>query len=409
MPLIFLTQQLYPDAACGSISVVLHELDPDTGRRELAKAVELAEAHGWYLCRQFENEANANIHSATTAEEILEDFSDVGLDYFVTGFGTGGTLKGVSRVLRERSPGTQIIVCEPDNSAMLSSGIGQTRLADGTPAASHPSFRPHIMQGWSPDFIPKLAEDVVSASLFDRVVRVARAEALRLSRALATQEGIFVGISAGATLAAALQVAEAAEPGAHILCMLPDTGERYLSTPLFAEIPADMTEAEIEISRSTPRFRFDAPPPADAAKPKEATPETPPKVTPAAAAFLSEVTSDPDQPVVMFALEWCEFCWSVRRMLADYQIPYRSVDLDSVEYQQDDWGGQIRAALTAQTTWKTIPQIFVGGEFVGGCTDAFDAWKEGRLQQLLAKHGVQYASETSADPYSFLPTWLHPR
>jgi cysteine synthase A len=191
--------------------------------------------------------------------------------------------------------------------------------------------------------------------------------------------------------------------------MLPDTGERYLSTPLFAEIPADMTEAEIEISRSTPRFRFDAPPPADAAKPKEATPETPPKVTPAAAAFLSEVTSDPDQPVVMFALEWCEFCWSVRRMLADYQIPYRSVDLDSVEYQQDDWGGEIRAALTARTTWKTIPQIFVGGEFVGGCTDAFDAWKEGRLQQLLAKHGVQYASETSADPYSFLPTWLHPR
>jgi cysteine synthase A len=374
----------------------------------LAKAVELAEAHAWFLCRQFENEANPNIHSATTAEEILEDFSDVGLDYFVTGFGTGGTLKGVARVLRERSPKTQIVVCEPNNSAMLSSGVPQSRTSDGKPASSHPSFRPHLMQGWSPDFIPKLAEDAVNAKLFDRVLPVSGADALRLSRELARREGIFVGTSSGATLAGALQVAESAATGANILCMLPDTGERYLSTPLFAEIPSDMTEEELEISRSTPRYRFDAPPPT-AVKPKETAPEAPPVVTPAAAEFLSRITSDSNQPVVMFALEWCEFCWSVRRMFATYGVKYHSVDLDSVEYQRDDWGAQVRAALTSRTTWKTIPQIFVGGEFIGGCTDAFDAWRAGKFQALLDKNGVAYSAKSAADPYSFLPTWLHPR
>jgi cysteine synthase A len=191
--------------------------------------------------------------------------------------------------------------------------------------------------------------------------------------------------------------------------MLPDTGERYLSTPLFAEVPADMTPAEIDISRSTPRYRFDAPPPESPA-PAKAAPDTLPPVTPAAAAFVDEATAeDAGEPVVIFALEWCEFCWSVRRMLAAYGIPYRTVDLDSVEYQEDDWGGQIRAALTAKTKFKTIPQIFVGGELIGGCTDAFDAWRGGRLQQLLDKAQVAYSGQNSADPYSFLPTWLHPR
>jgi cysteine synthase A len=378
----------------------------EKGSGMLAKAVELAETHGWFLCRQFENEANANIHTATTAEEILADFADTGLDYWVTGFGTGGTLKGVSRVLRKRSPGTKIIVCEPDNSATLTSGIRQPRTADGAPQGSHPSFRPHMMQGWSPDFIPKLTEDVVTAGLIDRIVPVAGGDALRLARELARREGIFCGITGGATLAGALEVAKTAGEGATILCMLPDTGERYLSTPLFADIPADMTEEEIAISRSTPRFRFDTAAPA-APKPKEPAPEAP--VTPAAAAFVADALRARDQPVVMFALEWCEFCWSVRRMFASYKIPYRSVDLDSVDYQKDDWGGQIRAALAARTTWKTIPQIFIGGEFIGGCTDTFDAWKSGRLQQLLDKSGVAFAKDVTADPYSFLPGWLHPR
>lgn len=382
----------------------------EKGSGMLAKAVELAEKHGWFLCRQFENEANADIHSRTTAVEILEDFADAPLDYWVTGFGTGGTLKGVSRVLREKSPATKIIVCEPDNSQMLGSGLAQERAADGTPRASHPSFRPHLMQGWSPDFIPKLAEDVVSAKLIDRVVPVNGAEALRLSHELARQEGIFAGISSGATLAGALVVAATAESGANILCMLPDTAERYLSTPLFGDIPAEMTAEEIEISRSTPRFRFDAPPPAPAPA-SQATParEAVVEATPEAVAFVDEATRDRDRPVVMFALEWCEFCWSVRKMFAEYKIPYRSIDLDSVGYQKDDWGGQIRAALAARTTWKTIPQIFVGGEFVGGCTDVFDAWKGGRLPAMLAKSGVEHSGDLEGNPYSFLPGWLHPR
>jgi cysteine synthase A len=381
----------------------------EKGSGMLAKAVELAETHGWFLCRQFENEANANIHSATTAEEILADFADLPLDYWVTGFGTGGTLKGVARVLRARSPRTKIVVCEPDNSAMLGSGVAQPRNDAGAPLGSHPSFRPHLMQGWSPDFIPKLTEDAVAAQLIDRVVPVAGGEALRLARELARQEGIFCGISGGATVAGALDIAREAEPGTTILCMLPDTGERYLSTPLFADISADMTAEEIEISRSTPRFRFDAPPPAAAAKPASTSEAAPAPVSPAAAAFVAEAVRDAQHPVVMFALEWCEFCWSVRRMFAAYGIQYQSVDLDSVPYQKDDWGGQIRTALGARTGVKTIPQIFVGGEFVGGCTDVFDAWRAGRLQSLLDASGVAYATDGLDDPYSFLPSWLHPR
>jgi cysteine synthase len=383
----------------------------EKGSGMLAKAVELAEKHGWFLCRQFENEANANIHSRTTAEEILADFADAPLDYWVTGCGTGGTLKGVARVLKARSPQTKIVVCEPDNSQMLGSGIGQARAADGAPAGSHPLFRPHLMQGWSPDFVPKLTEDALAAKLVDAIVPVNGGEALRLARELARREGIFVGTSSGATFAGALEVCKTASPGANVLCMLPDTGERYLSTPLFADIPADMTDEELAISRSTPRCRFDAPKPA-AAAPAPAPPkaaEPPPQVTPAAAAFLAEVTSDSREPVVMFALEWCEFCWSVRRMFADYKIPYRSVDLDAVAYQKGDWGGQIRTALAARTTWKTIPQIFVGGEFVGGATDTFDAWKSGKLPALLAKHGVPHSGKLDGNPYSFLPSWLHPR
>ncbi|HVY80220.1 MAG TPA: cysteine synthase A [Steroidobacteraceae bacterium] len=377
------------------------------GSGMLAKAMELAEAHGWFLCRQFENEANADMHSRTTAPEILEAFADEPLDYFVTGFGTGGTLKGVARVLRKRSPKTQIIVCEPDNSPILGSGIRQPRSGDGTPSGSHPSFRPHLMQGWSPDFIPKLTEDAVAQELIDRIIPVKGAQALQLSRELARQEGIFVGITAGATLAGALQVCAEAPPGATVLCMLPDTGERYLSTPLFADIPAEMTAEEIAIARSTPNYRFDSPPPAPAPSAQPAA--EPVRISADAAAFVQSVIEDRERPVTMFALEWCEFCWSVRRLFAKHGIPYRSVDLDSVEYQKDNRGGEIRAALTARTSFSTIPQIFVGGEFIGGCTDLFDAYKVGRLQQLLEQSGVEYDRTVKVDPYSFLPTWLHPR
>ena len=276
----------------------------------IKKMEELAAAHGWYMTRQFENEANPEYHSRTTAREIIDDFADVKLDYWVTGYGTGGTLKGVARVLRKESPGTKIIVCEPEEAPLLGSKVEQARKADGTPAAPHPSFKPHPMQGWTPDFIPKLTDDAVAMKIIDRILPISGTkiivcepeeapllgskveqarnadgtpaaphpsfkphpmqgwtpdfipkltsdavdmkvidrllqipgpQAIRCSKDLAAKEGIFVGITSGATFAGALKVAAEADKGANILCMLPDTGERYLSTPLFADVPADMT------------------------------------------------------------------------------------------------------------------------------------------------------------------------
>ena len=235
-------------------------LTPAAGRAVamVNKAVELAETHGWFLTRQFENEANADIHSRTTAREIIEDFKGEKLDYWVTGYGTGGTLKGVSRVFAKEMPGTRIIVCEPEDAQLLGSGIEQARNADGSAAAAHPAFKPHPMQGWTPDFIPKLTADTVLMNVIDRIITVPGAEAIRLSQELALKEGIFVGITSGATFAGALSVCAEAPQGANILCMLPDTGERYLSTPLFANVPADMTEEEQSISRSTPTAQFGA-------------------------------------------------------------------------------------------------------------------------------------------------------
>jgi len=228
------------------------------GMGMVTKAVELANMRGWFLTRQFENEANPDFHSRTTAVEILEDFKGQPLDFWVTGYGTGGTLKGVSRVLAKERPETKIIVCEPEDAQLLGSGIAQQRNPDGSPAAAHPTFKPHPMQGWTPDFIPKLTADAVDMHVIDRILPISNAEALRYSRELAQKEGIFVGITAGATFAGALRVCADAPKGATILCMLPDTGERYLSTPLFADIPADMTEEEMAISRSTPSAQFGA-------------------------------------------------------------------------------------------------------------------------------------------------------
>ncbi len=231
-------------------------LTPAAGRGTgmVAKAIELAEKHGWFLTRQFENEANADMHSRTTAQEILADFAGERLDYWVTGFGTGGTLKGVSRVLAKERPETKIVVCEPDDAPMLSSGIPQERKPDGSAVASHPAWKPHPQQGWSPDFIPKLTGDAVDSKSFSQIVRIPNAEAMRCSRDLARNEGIFVGISSGATFAGALKVGAEAPQGSTVLCMLPDTGERYLSTPLFAEVSVDMTPEEVEIAHSTPSF-----------------------------------------------------------------------------------------------------------------------------------------------------------
>jgi cysteine synthase A len=222
------------------------------------KAQELARQHGWFMTRQFENEANPDMHERTTGREIVDDFKGERLDYWVTGFGTGGTLTGVARVLRKERPDTKIVVCEPADAPMLASGEPQQRNPDGTPAKPHPAFKPHPMQGWSPDFIPRITGEAVDLKAIDRLMTIAGPDAMKCSKALAQQEGIFVGITAGATFAGALKVAEEAAPGSTILCMLPDTGERYLSTPLFGDIGADMTEEEVAIANSTPGNRLPA-------------------------------------------------------------------------------------------------------------------------------------------------------
>lgn len=376
----------------------------EKGTGMLNKAMELARAHGYYLCRQFENDANAEVHTRTTARELLDDFRDESLDYFVCGFGTGGTLLGVARGLKGAGATTRIVVPEPDNSPVLASGIPQPRAADGAPSGSHPKFRPHLMQGWSPDFVSRLTESAVAEGLVDEIVPVAGDDAIRTARALACREGIFVGTSSGATLAAALAVAHRAPAGSNIVCMLPDTGERYLSTPLFEGIGEEMDAAEIELSRSTPGYRFDSP----AACPAIPRPVRPaPALDPAADAMVTALVQD--EPVLLFALEWCEFCWSVRKLFQRMGIAYRSVDLDSVEYHADDLGGKIRAVLAQRTGSPTIPQIYVGGEHIGGCTELFDAVRDGLLQRRLAARAIGYDTAVDIDPYSLFPKWLQPR
>ena len=371
----------------------------EKGSGMVAKAEELAEKHGWFLARQFENEANADMHARTTAPEILEAFGDNGLDIFVTGYGTGGTLNGVSRVLKARSPKTSIILTEPDNVPVMGSGIAQARDADGKPTASHPMFRPHLMQGWSPDFIPKLAEEATSN--IDGFQPVAGTDSLQAARDLASKEGVFCGISGGATFAAALKVAETAPEGSKILAMIPDTGERYMTTVLFEDIAETMTNEEMDISRSTDGYRFDI---SSGGAPAAAAAEAPKAH---ATAFVEKAISE--NAVTMFALEWCEFCWSVRKMFAAAGIEFHSVDLDSVAFQKDNLGGDIRVDLRQRCNAPTIPQIFVGGQHIGGATETFDAFNDGSLKELLENAGVVFDKSMNKNAYSFLPTWLHPR
>ena len=220
------------------------------------KALELAQANGWFYTRQFETEANANMHERTTGPEIISDFAGDRLDYFVSGYGTGGTITGVSRVLRRERPETKIVLTEPENAQLVGSQIVQERGEDGSPASSHSAFEPHPIQGWTPDFIPLVMQELLDKKHYDKLVPIPGAEGVRWAQLLARQEGILTGISGGATFATAMQVAELAEPGSVILCMLPDTGERYLSTPLFADIESEMDEEERGIANSTPGYQM---------------------------------------------------------------------------------------------------------------------------------------------------------
>ena len=220
------------------------------------KAVELAKQHGWFLARQFETAANADIHEATTAREIVGDFAGDRLDYVVTGYGTGGTVTGLARVLRKERPETRIILTEPANAQLVGSGVAQKRSADGGPSVSHPSFEPHPIQGWTPDFIPNVLQECIDSGGYDELIPVAGAEGIAWAKKLAQREGILTGISGGAAFAVAMVIAGRAEPGAVILAMLPDTGERYLTTPLFADIPEDMDAEEQALSHSTPGYQL---------------------------------------------------------------------------------------------------------------------------------------------------------
>lgn len=220
------------------------------------KAQELADANDWFLARQFETEANALIHQNTTAQEILADFSDRPLDYWVTGYGTGGTLTGVARVLRQKSPATLIILSEPANAQLVGSSHKQQRTEEGSPAVSHPAFESHPIQGWTPDFIPLVLQESIDKAFYDELLPVTGAAGIDWSMKLAQKEGIFTGISGGSTFAIAMQIAAEAKPGTNILCMLPDTGERYLSSPLFDSIPEAMSTEEIALSLSTPGYHM---------------------------------------------------------------------------------------------------------------------------------------------------------
>ena len=194
------------------------------GSGMVAKAAELAQKHGWFLARQFENPANPAYHRNTTAPEILRDFAGRRLDYFVTGWGTGGTLTGVGEVLKVARPEVQVIVTEPAGASLLAGK----------------EWQPHKIQGWTPDFVPA----VLNRDVVQKIVPVDDVLARDTARTLAQQEGIFTGISSGATLAAALEVADTAPHGSVLLAMLPDTGERYLSTFLFEGVNEGSDEVE---------------------------------------------------------------------------------------------------------------------------------------------------------------------
>jgi cysteine synthase A len=235
---------------------------PMGGTGMVLKAEELAEKHGWFLARQFETDANAAYHAQTTGPEILSDFAGRRLDYWVTGYGTGGTFHGAGKVIKQARPDTKIILSEPKAAPLITSGIPQPRkevLGEfGAPASGHPSWTPHPIQGWTPNFIPKVTEEGLKLNLVDEIILVDGQVAMDTALSLAKNEGIFCGTSGGATMATALEVCKKAPAGSSVLAMIPDTADRYLSTPLFGGIDAEMDEAEMEISKSTPNAQHSA-------------------------------------------------------------------------------------------------------------------------------------------------------
>ena len=222
----------------------------DAGSGAYNKAKELSDKNGWFYARQFETKANADIHEITTGMEIVKDFLDGGLDYWVSGYGTGGTFSGVARTLRKKMPKTKLIIAEPDVAPLLENSEKQKRTSDGAPAQSHPDWNPHPIQGWTTDFIPLVLQESIDMNFIDEIIPVNGNDGIKWSQKLAANEGILTGISGGSTFAVAIEVANKAPAGSKILCMLADTAERYLSSLLFEDINAEMNDEELSILNS---------------------------------------------------------------------------------------------------------------------------------------------------------------
>ena len=222
----------------------------EAGSGAYKKALQLALDNKWFYAQQFENTANADIHESTTGQEIINDFKNLGLDYWVSGYGTGGTFTGVSRIIRQEMPDTKLIMAEPNVAPLVANGNKQERNKDGTFASSHPDWQPHPIQGWTTDFIPLVLQESIDKNYIDNIIPVSGQDGIIWSQKLAAEEGILTGISGGSTFAVAMEVARKAKSGSVILCMLADTAERYLSSLLFEDIAEDMNEDEMNILNS---------------------------------------------------------------------------------------------------------------------------------------------------------------
>ena len=223
----------------------------EAGSGAYKKALQLAIDNKWFYAKQFENTANADIHESTTGKEIINDFKDLGLDYWVSGYGTGGTFTGVSRTIRQEMPDTKLIMAEPNVAPLVANGNKQERNKDGTFASSHPDWQPHPIQGWTTDFIPYVLQESIDNKYIDELIPVSGDDGIFWANELAKKEGIITGVSGGATFAVAVKVAEKAEKNSNILCMLPDTAERYMSSILFENINTEMSVEELEVFNST--------------------------------------------------------------------------------------------------------------------------------------------------------------
>ena len=377
------------------------------GSGMLIKAQELSEKHGWFLPRQFENEANADIHAKTTGPELVKDLSGNSLDHVFCSYGTGGTLQGIGRHLRMASPETKIHVCEPDNAPLLYSGIGSEWKENGTVKAAHPLWRPHLLQGWAPDFIPPLVQQSIDMGLIDQLHHVNGDTSMEMAKRLAQSDGIFTGPSGGGCLSAAIDFAQdedACATGSNIVAILPDTGERYLSTPMFSGVPSDMTDEERLISDSTPS---EAPPPIDLPEASDKAKEF--VLNRISSSASSSSASKEQKRIIIFSLVSCEFCWTAFGLLEAIGLgeSYETIDIDSFEFAPGNYGNEIRAALQEETGVATFPQIFIDGKFLGGAVDLCLQWKSGELQPTLRSAGLEVNSDRyQGDPFEFLPKWM---